>query len=79
MHFFYLFRLLSTVSSRIAVILIQVPAFLMSFFPCFFLFVVGNSQSSLKMRIKLGKQSVEKAKAEMSSAVSLLNKKSVFF
>lgn len=32
--------------------------------------IAGSSQSSLKMRIKLGKQSVEKAKIELGGAVS---------
>jgi len=36
----------------------------------YFDFLAGSSQSSLKMRIKLGKQSVEKAKIELGGAVS---------
>ena len=39
----------------------------MSLFDCL---LGGSSQSSLKMRIKLGKQSVEKAKIEMGAVVS---------
>ena len=35
-----------------------------------FSFLAGSSQSSLKMRIKLGKQSVEKAKIELGAMVS---------
>ena len=34
------------------------------------IFLGGNSQSSLKMRIKLGKQSVEKAKVDLGGVVS---------
>ena len=40
-------------------------------YKCFcMVFLGGNSQSSLKMRIKLGKQSVEKAKVDLSGVVS---------
>ena len=36
----------------------------------FMIILAGSSQSSLKMRIKLGKQSVEKAKIELGGLVS---------
>ena len=42
-----------------------------SLFVCLFVcLLAGSSQFSLKMRIKLGKQSVEKAKIEMGAVVS---------
>ena len=42
----------------------------MSFLCLFVCLLAGSSQFSLKMRIKLGKQSVEKAKIEMGAVVS---------